>query len=97
MDQILLTCLYLHSPTSIEDRSLRTFCMAVRSIITLIRDFILECNVNEEEDFQLYGSLNIFENAPVSKVIAILRESEDDLIKKSKNDPNPEVIYSQFV
>lgn len=96
LDQILFTCLYLHSPNSIENKSLRTFCLAVRRIITLIKDFILECNVNEEEDFQLFGSssLNFFDHVPMTKVISTLREAEDDLVKKSKNDSNPEDIIA---
>lgn len=88
LDQILFTCLYLHMPNSIEDKSLRTFCLAVRKLISLIKDFVIDGSVSEEEDFQLFGSsgLNFFDHVPGTKVISLLKEAEDDLVKKSKSD-----------
>lgn len=40
--QTLFTCLYLHQPHSIEDRSLRAFCCAIHKLTQIIRKFVLQ-------------------------------------------------------
>lgn len=38
--QTLFTCLYLHQPYSIEDKSLKTFCLAMYKLTEIIRKFV---------------------------------------------------------
>lgn len=38
--QTLFTCLYLHQPHQIQDRALRAFCLAMRKLILIMRNFI---------------------------------------------------------
>ncbi|KAL5288863.1 NAA35 family protein [Megaselia abdita] len=91
LDQILFTCLYLHNPMAIEDKSLKVFCIAIRKLVTLINQCIAQCNVNEEEDFQLFVSsnYNFFPYMQNTKIIQSLKEAEDDLVKKAKTQSSP--------
>lgn len=91
LDQILFTCLYLHNPMAIEDKSLKVFCIAIRKLVTLINQCISQCNVNEEEDFQLFVSsnYNFFPYMQNTKIIQNLKEAEDDLVKKAKAQSSP--------
>lgn len=38
--QTVFTNLYLHKPYSVEDKILKTFCLAVYKLIELIKEFI---------------------------------------------------------
>lgn len=92
MDQVLFTCLYIHQPSSIKDKALRYFCHAVRILIVIIKNIIIISSVNEEEDFQLYGnsSLLAVEDCQPTAVTTLLKEAEDDLVRLSKTEQQPE-------
>ncbi|XP_017479864.1 PREDICTED: N-alpha-acetyltransferase, 35 NatC auxiliary subunit homolog [Rhagoletis zephyria] len=92
MDQVLFTCLYLHQPSSIKDKALRTFCHAVRNLIVIIKNIIIISSVNEEEDFQLYGNSSLLsaEDCQPASVASQLKEAEDDLVRLSKTEHQPE-------
>lgn len=98
MDQVLFTCLYLHMPSKIVDKSLRIFCHAVRHLIVHIKNIIITSSVNEEEDFQLYGSSPLMmadEDAPPVQAIPILlKDNEDELIRQSRNSSRPEDLLA---
>ncbi|CAD6998595.1 unnamed protein product [Ceratitis capitata] len=92
MDQVLFTCLYLHQPSSIKDKSLRSFCHAIRNLIVIIKNIIIISSVNEEEDFQLYGNSSFLaaEDCQPTAVPTQLKEAEDDLVRISKTEKQPE-------
>lgn len=93
MDQVLFTCLYLHAPAKIEDRSLKAFCHAVRHLIIVVRHIIMSSGVNEEEDFQLFGNSSLLAKEDTSLVALIpnmLKEAEDELVRQSKTSNQPE-------
>ncbi|XP_037941974.1 N-alpha-acetyltransferase 35, NatC auxiliary subunit homolog, partial [Teleopsis dalmanni] len=94
MDQVLLTCLYLHAPAKIKDKSLRSFCYAVRNLVLIIKKIVVISSVNEEEDFQYYGNLAIMsaeESLPYA-VTTQIKEAEDELLRQNKNSAQPEDI-----
>lgn len=86
LDQILFTCLYLHNPMAIEDNALKIFCIGIRRLVSIINQCIAQCNVNEEEDFQLFVSsnYNFFPYMQNTTLIQNLKEAEDELVKKAK-------------
>ncbi|XP_055838037.1 N-alpha-acetyltransferase 35, NatC auxiliary subunit homolog [Episyrphus balteatus] len=92
MDQVLFTCLYLHSPHSIKDKSLRSFCYAIHNLIAIVKKIIITSSGNEEEDFQLYGnsSFIFIEEIPDANVAPALKEAEDEMIRRSKSEIYPE-------
>lgn len=89
MDQVLFTCLYLHAPSQIQDKALRVFCTAVRNLIVVIKNIIILAAVNEEEDFQLYGNSALLaaEKAQPSTIAGLLKDVEDELVRKCKQLP----------
>lgn len=89
MDQVLFTCLYLHAPSQIQDKALRVFCTAVRNLIVVIKNIIILAAVNEEEDFQLYGNSALLaaEKAQPSTIAGLLKDVEDELVRKCKTLP----------
>ncbi|EDW02290.1 GH21912 [Drosophila grimshawi] len=89
MDQVLFTCLYLHAPSQIQDKPLRCFCIAVRNLIVVIKNIIILAAVNEEEDFQLYGNSALLgaEKAQPSTIAGLLKDVEDELVRKCKQLP----------
>lgn len=40
--QTLFTCLYLHQPHQIKDRSLRAFCVGMRKLVQVMRNIICQ-------------------------------------------------------
>lgn len=96
MDQGLFTCLYLHSPESIKDKALRNFCTATCHLIPLIKNIIILSGVNEEEDFQIFGSSALLSTSDYqsTQICAQLKETEDDLVRLSKNSAQPEDILA---
>lgn len=40
--QTMFTCLYLHQPHNIEDKTLRAFCCAMHKLTQIIRKFVLQ-------------------------------------------------------
>jgi len=94
MDQVLFTCLYLHAPSQIQDKALRVFCIAVRNLIVVIKNIIILAAVNEEEDFQLYGNSALLaaEKAQPSTIAGLLKDVEDELVRKSKQLPQTEQL-----
>ncbi|XP_058458590.1 N-alpha-acetyltransferase 35, NatC auxiliary subunit isoform X2 [Malaya genurostris] len=85
MAQTVLTCLYLHHPDQIEDKSMKAFACAVHKLVNLIRNFILRARVYEEEDFQpsTYG-YDLCMEMTETKVCNMLKSAEEDWIRKVK-------------
>ncbi|CAG7837363.1 unnamed protein product [Allacma fusca] len=83
--QTVFTNLYLHSPTSVGDKCLRSFCVATLKIVDMIEECVSKASVFEEEDFQpaVYG-YNLATQYNDSKTNSMLREVEDELTKKIK-------------
>ncbi|XP_075167987.1 N-alpha-acetyltransferase 35, NatC auxiliary subunit homolog [Haematobia irritans] len=97
MDQVLFTCLYLHAPGKIEDKSLKAFAHAVRHLIIVVKNIIISSSVNEEEDFQLYGNSSFLapeDTLQVANIPNMLKEAEDELVRQSKNSVQPEDIMA---
>ncbi|XP_030368987.1 N-alpha-acetyltransferase 35, NatC auxiliary subunit homolog [Scaptodrosophila lebanonensis] len=96
MDQVLFTCLYLHAPSKIKDKALRVFCTSVRNLIVIIKNIIVTAGVNEEEDFQLYGNSALLaaEKAQPSAITGLLKEVEDELVRKCKQLTAPEDLMA---
>lgn len=86
--QTVFTNLYLHQPSQIVDKTLKTFCYAIHKIIDVIRDCINKALVFEEEDFQsvMYG-YRIQQEFTEHKTLSMLREVEEELHKKSRIKP----------
>ncbi|XP_006607214.1 N-alpha-acetyltransferase 35, NatC auxiliary subunit isoform X2 [Apis dorsata] len=86
--QTVFTNLYLHQPSQIVDKPLKTFCYAVYKIIEIIKDCINKALVFEEEDFQsvTYG-YRLQQDITEQKIISMLREVEDELPRKSRIKP----------
>lgn len=99
MDQVLFTCLYLHAPSQIQDKALRVFCTAVRNLIVVIKNIIILAAVNEEEDFQLYGNSALLaaEKAQPSTIAGLLKDVEDELVRKCKQLPANEDLSHMAV
>ena len=83
--QTVLTCLYLHCIPRIESPILVSICNAVLKSCELINYIISSSGCFEEEDFITctYG-YNVSPNMSTSKVIALLKEGEDEINKKVK-------------
>ncbi|XP_055627653.1 N-alpha-acetyltransferase 35, NatC auxiliary subunit isoform X2 [Toxorhynchites rutilus septentrionalis] len=86
MAQTVLTCLYLHHPHRIEDKSMKAFSCAVHKLVNLIRNFILRARVYEEEDFQpsTYG-YDLCMELSETKACNMLKSAEEDLVKRIKD------------
>ncbi|XP_076658561.1 N-alpha-acetyltransferase 35 isoform X1 [Halictus rubicundus] len=86
--QTVFTNLYLHQPSQVIDKSLKTFCYAVYKIIEIIKDCINKALVFEEEDFQsvTYG-YRLQQDIAEQKTISMLREVEEELHRKSRIKP----------
>lgn len=86
--QTVFINLYLHQPSQIVDKSLKTFCYAVYKIIEIIKDCINKALVFEEEDFQsvTYG-YKLQQDITEQKTISMLREVEEELHRKSRIKP----------
>ena len=86
--QTVFTNLYLHQPSQIVDKPLKTFCYAVYKIIEIIKYCINKALVFEEEDFQslTYG-YRLQQDITEQKTIAMLREVEEELHRKSRIKP----------
>lgn len=84
--QTVFTNLYLHNPFAIEDKCIKAFSILTLKLIDIIKDFIAKAAVYEEEDFQpiVYGyqlACDVLDN----KACAMLRDVEEELMKKIKN------------
>lgn len=86
--QTVFTNLYLHQPSQIVDKPLKTFCYAIYKIIEVIRECINKALVFEEEDFQsvMYG-YKLQQDITEQKTISMLREVEEELHRKSRIKP----------
>lgn len=85
--QTVFTNLYLHQPTLIIDKPLKTFCYAVYKIIGVIKDCINKALVFEEEDFQSVTYGYKLQDISEQKTISMLKEVEEELHKKSRIKP----------
>ena len=83
--QTVLTCLYLHSIPQIESPVLVSICNAALKCCELIYCIISTAGCYEEEDFLscTYG-YSLSPNMSSSKVIALLKDGEDELNRKIK-------------
>lgn len=84
--QTVFTNLYLHNPSLINDRTMKTFCFSVLKIVDFIKQLVNNnANVIDEEVYQtMFGFQdNIL---PSSKVSAMLKDLEEDLCKKSRSN-----------
>ncbi|KAL1110430.1 hypothetical protein AAG570_007961 [Ranatra chinensis] len=90
--QTVFTNLYLHNPHRIQDRPLKSFCIAIYKLIDVIRDFVSRGLVFEEEDFQpmIYGYRLIPDVSDV-RACGMLREVEDELNRKLRSSPSEKV------
>lgn len=87
--QTIFTCLYLHKTSAIEDELLRSFCNGILKLTNVIKNFIVNAIVYEEEDFQ-YGifSFDLCNEFSDNKVLSSLRSCEAQLTKSIKDlDP----------
>ncbi|XP_013149597.1 PREDICTED: N-alpha-acetyltransferase 35, NatC auxiliary subunit isoform X2 [Papilio polytes] len=96
--QTVFTNLYLHQPHSIINKTLKAYCIAVYKLLDCIRDCITKAQVFEEEDFlpmgygyrlgsnpQMGSAYDASLEVSEQKCIAMLREQEEDLNKKSRS------------
>lgn len=89
--QTVFTNLYLHQPSQIQDKPLKTFCYAVYKIIEIIKDCITRALVFEEEDFQSFMyEYRLQQDLTEQKTVAMLREVEEELHRKSRIKPTTE-------
>lgn len=84
--QTVFTNLYLHRPYQVQDRVMKTFVICMYKIIDIIKDFINQAFVYEDEDFQpmTYG-YKLKPDVSELKAVAMLKEVEDELQKKIRN------------
>ncbi|XP_063548798.1 N-alpha-acetyltransferase 35, NatC auxiliary subunit isoform X1 [Cydia strobilella] len=105
--QTVFTNLYLHQPHSINNRTLKAYCIAVYKLLDCIRDCINKAQVFEEEDFQPMGygyrlgsnpqTGNTFDpnlEVPEQKCIAMLREQEEELNKKARASGEEDNVWT---
>ncbi|GFU02843.1 n-alpha-acetyltransferase 35, NatC auxiliary subunit [Nephila pilipes] len=83
--QTVFTNLYLQKPHMVEDKIIRAFCIHSLKLLDVIREFIDKPGMFEEEDFQpvMYG-YKLANDIPVGKATAMLKEVEEELLKKVK-------------
>ncbi|XP_055689664.1 N-alpha-acetyltransferase 35, NatC auxiliary subunit homolog [Lutzomyia longipalpis] len=95
--QTLFTCLYMHFPHAIEEKSLKAFCISIYKLTDYIRKIITHASVFEEEDFQPSTfAYTLYPDVSDTKACAMLKEAEEELQRKAKANPeNAEII--QFV
>lgn len=88
--QTVLTCLYLHKPAQIQDKTMHAFSCAMLKLVDTIVKHIVAVKVYEEEDFQYstYG-YDLCSAISYNDVISLLKNAEDDLIKLSKQSEEP--------
>ncbi|XP_026463560.1 N-alpha-acetyltransferase 35, NatC auxiliary subunit isoform X2 [Ctenocephalides felis] len=93
--QTLFTCLYMHRPHEIQDKHLKAFCITLYKVLELIKDFVNRANVCEEEDFQpmSYG-YKLHPEIPEQKVMILLKESEEDLLKIVRTSTEAESTWA---
>ncbi|KAL7295496.1 hypothetical protein TKK_0011143 [Trichogramma kaykai] len=96
--QTVFTNLYLHDPNPIEDRTLKMFCVTVHKIIEEIKECIIRASVYEEEDFQsvMYGGYKLQSDITEQKTIAMMREIEEDLHKKTRVKPSVDEMDDEY-
>jgi hypothetical protein len=84
--QTVFTNLYLHKPYSIEDRTVKAFCLIVYKLLEIIKDFVHKAMVYEEEDFQpmQYG-YHLNPDISEQRIIGMLREVEEELHRKIRS------------
>ncbi|XP_014293858.1 N-alpha-acetyltransferase 35, NatC auxiliary subunit [Halyomorpha halys] len=85
--QTVFTNLYLHNPHVIQDRPLKSFCIAVYKLIDIIKEFVSRGLVFEEEDFQPMG-YGYRLNPDVSEIrtLGMLKEVEEELNRKRRTN-----------
>lgn len=104
--QTVFTNLYLHQPHSIVNRTLKSFCIAVYKLLDCIKYCINKAQVFEEEDYQSMGYGYRLESTPQTgntydatlkvteqKCISMLREQEEELNKKAKQEKDEESLW----
>lgn len=83
--QTVFTNLYLHNPSLIEDKCLKSFSYLILKLVDIIKEFVGRANVVEEEDFQSVYAYHIPCDISDSKVMAMVRDIEEQYQRKMKN------------
>ncbi|CAG9806815.1 unnamed protein product [Chironomus riparius] len=96
--QTVFTCLYLHDTTVINDKYLASFCNGILKLTGIIRKFITSARVYEEEDFQpaIYN-FNLCSELSDQKVVAMMKEAENDIQKKIKSTDPADESYENLM
>ncbi|KAE8751999.1 hypothetical protein FOCC_FOCC001162 [Frankliniella occidentalis] len=86
--QTVFANLYLHKPFSIEERSLKAFCITAYKMVEIIKHFIDQAAVFEEEDYQpmQYG-YRLVPDVSEQRTVGMLREVEEDLFRRLRQRP----------
>jgi len=84
--QTVFINLYSQQPSRIEDKNLKAFIIVFLKTTDLIKEYINQASVFEEEDFQplVYG-FRLASEVPEQKALAAIKESEEDILKEIKN------------
>ncbi|XP_044256137.1 N-alpha-acetyltransferase 35, NatC auxiliary subunit [Tribolium madens] len=93
--QTVFTNLYLHKPYSIEDRTMKAFCLMVYKLLEIIKHFVHKAMVYEEEDFQpmQYG-YHLNPDVSEQRIIGMLREVEEELHRKIRSKQSSSEIQA---
>ncbi|KAK9510388.1 hypothetical protein O3M35_005183 [Rhynocoris fuscipes] len=87
--QTVFTNLYLNNPHLIIDKPLKSFCIAIYKFIDIIKNFVAEGLLFEEEDFQpLEYEYKLYPDVTEINTIEMLKEVEDSINSLTKVDEN---------
>jgi len=94
--QTVFINLYTQQPNRIEDKNLKAFIIVFLKIVDLIKEYINQAAVFEEEDFQplVYG-FRLASDVPEQKALTAIKESEEDITKEIKNKSSVDATESQ--
>lgn len=93
--QTVFANLYLHKPFSIEDRPLKAFCIAAYKMVEVVKHFIDQAVVFEEEDYQSmqYG-YRLVPDVSEQRTVGMLREVEEDIYRRIRQRPSQSEVDS---
>lgn len=83
--QTVFTNLYLHDPSLIEDKCIKSFSRIILKLVDIIKEFVGRANVVEEEDFLSGYPHHIPCDISDSKALAMIRDIEEDYQRKLKS------------
>lgn len=83
--QTVFTNLYLHNPHNITDTALKAFAIIVHKLLEIVRDYVHNALVYEEEDFHgLQYGYHLNPDISEHRAISMLREVEEDIHAQTK-------------